>query len=559
MCDLGALDNLIANTAYLEARKSGDGAGGSGKKRRCSMVLPGPRGAQCADMRTKVAGTQTYAGLCEEQPVGRRLFRQFAGGVPEYAHAVEFLDEAEQVQLSEDGAREGLAGATVAAFLRADSERSLTFLSAELAAAVASAGGREAEELVRRAREEARLFLVGQPFREFLASPFFDRLLQWKVLERQPVSERSFYEFRTLGKGGFGEVCAIQGKLSGKMYACKKLDKKRLKKKRGEQMALLEKEILESVNSPFVVRLAYAYQTKTHLCLVMSLMNGGDLKYHIYEMGERGLSPARTLFYAAQITCGLQHLHTARIVYRDMKPENVLLDERGHCRLSDLGLAVVLADGQETIRQRAGTNGYMSPEVVLEEPYAFDADWFATGCTVYEMICGRAPFKDYREKVSKEEVRRRTLEDAVVFSHPAFTDQSRDLCTLMLAKKAQERLGCRGPDDDPRRHDFFRTVNFQRLEAGLGDPPFVPDPGIVYAKDVGDIQDFSETKGVELDDKDRGFYARFATGPVPLAWQEEMIEMGLFEEVNDDGATEGDRGDGVNGDVGRKSGVCHLL
>lgn len=142
------------------------------------------------------------------------------------------------------------------------------------------------------------------------------------------------------------------------MYACKKLDKKRLKKKNGEKMALLEKEILEKVNSPFIVTLAYAYQSKTALCLVMSLMNGGDLKYHIYNVGERGLEMDRVIFYSAQITCGILHLHSIKIVYRDMKPENVLLDDNGNCRLSDLGLAVEIKD-DKTITQRVSKSSFV--------------------------------------------------------------------------------------------------------------------------------------------------------------------------------------------------------
>lgn len=124
------------------------------------------------------------------------------------------------------------------------------------------------------------------------------------------------------------------------MYACKKLDKKRLKKKGGEKMALLEKKILEKVNSLFLVNLAYAFDTKTHLCLVMTLMNGGDLKYHIYHTAEHGIEMERIIHYTAQITTGILHLHAMDIAYRDMKPENVLLDSQGQCRLSDLGLAV---------------------------------------------------------------------------------------------------------------------------------------------------------------------------------------------------------------------------
>lgn len=139
------------------------------------------------------------------------------------------------------------------------------------------------------------------------------------------------------------------------MYACKKLDKKRLKKKNGEKMALSEKEILEKVSSPFIVSLAYAFETKSHLCLVMSLMNGGDLKFHIYSVGTRGLDMSRVVFYSAQMTCGVLHLHSLGIVYRDMKPENVLLDDLGNCRLSDLGLAVQIQDDKPVTQRVSGS------------------------------------------------------------------------------------------------------------------------------------------------------------------------------------------------------------
>ena len=111
------------------------------------------------------------------------------------------------------------------------------------------------------------------------------------------------------------------------------------------------------INSRFIVNLAYAFESKDSLCLVLTLMNGGDLKFHIYHlMGE--FKEDRALFYAAEIICGLSHLHVNRIVYRDLKPENILLDDLGHIRISDLGLAVEIPKG-EKIKGRVGTVGYM--------------------------------------------------------------------------------------------------------------------------------------------------------------------------------------------------------
>ncbi|NWH54251.1 RK kinase, partial [Fregata magnificens] len=134
----------------------------------------------------------------------------------------------------------------------------------------------------------------------------------------QAVGAEAFVDFRVLGKGGFGEVCACQRRATGKMYANKRLNKKRLKKRKGYEAALVEKRILARVHSRFIVSLACAFQTKTDLCLVMTLMNGGDLRYHIYNVDEDnpGFPEPRAVFYTAQILLGLEHLHQHRIVYR---------------------------------------------------------------------------------------------------------------------------------------------------------------------------------------------------------------------------------------------------
>ncbi|CAI9540347.1 unnamed protein product [Staurois parvus] len=325
------------------------------------------------------------------------------------------------------------------------------------------------------------------------------------------------------------------------------------RRKMGEKMALLEKEILEKVHSPFIVSLAYAYESKTHLCLVMTIMNGGDLKFHIYNVGEKGLETKRVMFYSAQICCGILHLHSLKILYRDMKPENVLLDDNGNCRLSDLGLAVKVKEGQ-AITTRAGTNGYMAPEILKDENYSYPVDWFAMGCSVYEMVAAQTPFRDPKEKANKDEVKRKTLEDVVTFNHPNFTAEVKDICKLFLLCNI---LSHRSNDDDPRKHSFFSSINFNRLEAGMVDPPFVPDPSVVYAKDIADIADFSEVKGIDFDDKDAKFFKRFSTGAVPISWQQEIIDTGLFDELSDPNRQSSGKYSYSDGE--KKSGVCSII
>ncbi|KAJ8339491.1 hypothetical protein SKAU_G00362770 [Synaphobranchus kaupii] len=315
------------------------------------------------------------------------------------------------------------------------------------------------------------------------------------------------------------------------MYACKKMEKKRIKKRRGEAMALNEKQILERVNSRFVVSLAYAYETKDVLCLVLTIMNGGDLKFHIYNMGTPGFEMERVQFYAAEICCGLEHLHRASIIYRDLKPENILLDDYGHIRISDLGLAIKVRKG-ETVRGRVGTVGYMAPEVINSERYSVSADWWGLGCLIYEMTAGRTPFRMYRERVKREEVEKRVQEDREEYSDK-FSEDTKSICRMLLTKDPKQRLGCRSDGAvGVKAQPFFRTLNFKRLEAGILEPIFVPDPRAVYCNDVLDIDQFSTVKGVDLDQMDSDFYAKFSTGCISIPWQNEMIETECFDELN---------------------------
>jgi G protein-coupled receptor kinase len=269
--------------------------------------------------------------------------------------------------------------------------------------------------------------LYNQPFGEFVDdSIFFKRYLQIKHIEKMSITKDLFRMYRVLGKGGFGEVCACQSRATGRMYACKKLEKKRIKKRKGEQMALNEKQILEKVNSRFIVNLAYAFETKDSLCLILTLMNGGDLKFHIYHlMGE--FKEDRALFYAAEIICGLSHLHNQNIVYRDLKPENILLDDFGHIRISDLGLAVEIPLG-EKIKGKVGTVGYMAPEVIKGDYYSFSPDLWALGCLIFEMIEGQSPFRHRKEKAKREDIDKRAKESKELYSGK-FSPLVRDLCS----------------------------------------------------------------------------------------------------------------------------------
>ncbi|XP_066140405.1 G protein-coupled receptor kinase 2 [Euwallacea fornicatus] len=527
------LENIVANTVYLKAREGGSD-NNKGKSKKWKKILQFPHISQCLELINKLDVRYEY--VIEQQPIGKALFGEWCElkGI-DYHRCFLLLNLAAQYEVETDDQRHELVSVIKQflenpehrkAMLISDSER--LFIEGE------QLDNGPNKDLFYSLVQSVRTFLAGEPFKEFTKSMFFHRYLQWKWLESQPVTHKTFRMYRVLGKGGFGEVCACQVRATGKMYACKKLEKKRIKKRKGEAMVLIEKQILEKINSRFVVNLTYAYETKDALCLVLTIMSGGDLKFHIYNMGsEPGLDINRTRFYAAEVVCGLEHLHKQGIVYRDCKPENILLDDHGHVRISDLGLAIVLPEG-ESVRGRVGTVGYMAPEVIDNERYSFSPDWFSFGCLVYEMLEGQAPFRARREKVKREEVDRRVKLEPERYSNK-FSEDSKLFCQQLLTKIAADRLGGKSDRHGARlvkQHPFFQSINWRRLEAGVVDPPFVPDPHAVYAKDVLDIEQFSTVKGVNIDENDSTFYSKFNTGCVSIPWQTEIIETDSYRQLN---------------------------
>ena len=198
-------------------------------------------------------------------------------------------------------------------------------------------------------------------FSDFQKSYQWSKYFEYMSYSEKSLNENDFTLFRVLGRGGFGMVIGCKRCQTGKLYAMKVLNKQRVKFKKAEQLCLNERNILTIIDSPFIVCIKYSFVTKDDLYLILDLMTGGDLGYHLTRKGR--FTSTETRYYAARILLGIKALHDQSIVYRDLKPENILMDENGRTKISDLGLACKI--GQSGfITGTCGTWGYWAPEML---------------------------------------------------------------------------------------------------------------------------------------------------------------------------------------------------
>ncbi|CAH8827376.1 unnamed protein product [Trichobilharzia szidati] len=375
--------------------------------------------------------------------------------------------------------------------------------------------------------------LRGDVFENFLRSQKFTRFCQWKNLELNiNLTTNDFSVHRIIGRGGFGEVYGCRKADTGKMYAMKCLDKKRIKMKGGETLALNERVMLSLVSTgdgcPFIVCMTYAFQTPEKLCFILDLMNGGDLHYHLTQ--HNIFSESEVRFYAAEVILGLEHMHNRFVVYRDLKPANILLDEYGHVRISDLGLACDFS--RRKPHASVGTHGYMAPEVLQKGcPYDSSADWFSLGCMLYKLLRGHSPFRHHKTK-DKHEIDRMTMTMSLDIPD-GMSCEMRSLLEGLLARDVCNRLGCMGRGSlEVREHPFFKGIDWQQVYLQKYPPPLIPPRGEVNAADAFDIGSFDEedTKGIKLTEADQALYQNFSL-VVSERWQLEIAET-VFDFVN---------------------------
>ena len=278
-----------------------------------------------------------------------------------------------------------------------------------------------------------------------------------------------FDRLKLIGKGSFGEVFLVKLKSNNKIYAMKILDKEKIKTYDQEEHTKSERDLMVKINCPFIVDIKYAFQDKQNLYMVTEFMQGGEMFFHLFK--EKRFKNEKAKFYLVEIILAIEFLHKNKMMYRDLKPENVLLDKTGHIKITDFGLSKILSSENEKTYTICGTPQYLAPEILSSEGYDNAVDWWSLGCLMYKMLIGIDAFK-----FSKNHSLSPEMYEIEIFIPDYVTKEANDLIRKLLVINPKKRLGS-GPGgaDKIKNHSYFKDIDWKKAWNKELTPPFIPD------------------------------------------------------------------------------------
>ncbi|KAJ9667326.1 Serine/threonine kinase [Coniosporium apollinis] len=287
------------------------------------------------------------------------------------------------------------------------------------------------------------------------------------VVFTDEVNLNHFRLLRVVGKGAFGKVRIVERKDTGLTFALKYIRKDEVVRSESVRNIIRERRMLEHLNHPFLCNLRYSFQDIEYLYIVVDLMNGGDLRFHI---SRKTFTEEAVRFWIAQLGCVLRYIHKQGIVHRDVKPDNVLLDSDGHVHLADFNVASDFVPSKP-LTSKSGTLAYLAPEVYEGKGYSCEVDWWSLGVLFYECIYNKRPFDGNTHEALAAKISKGEPQFPV--TSPPVTMPCLHAISSLLEKDRSRRIGAIGFDtftDNP----FFRPINFEALERKEIEPIFKP-------------------------------------------------------------------------------------
>ena len=283
---------------------------------------------------------------------------------------------------------------------------------------------------------------------------------------------RNLFDFIfVIGKGGFGKVWRVRYKKTQEIFALKEMSKKKILDKKSEYSINNERVFLSKLRHPFLVNMHYAFQDKDNLYLVIDILNGGDLRFHCSRY--RKFSEEQTRFFIACMVHALSYVHENNVIHRDVKPENLILDDKGYVHLTDFGIAK--ENKGDNSSETSGTPGYMSPEVILGIGHSFSVDYYAIGVIGFEFMTGKRPYIGKTRREIKEQMFKKQARINKNKLEKEWSLDSMDFINRLIERKPELRLGSKSGIKELKDHFWLRYYPWNELEKKSLPGPFIPE------------------------------------------------------------------------------------
>jgi serine/threonine protein kinase len=293
-------------------------------------------------------------------------------------------------------------------------------------------------------------------------------------------------DLAVLGSGTFGRVSLVEDKKSKQLYALKAMLKSEIVAHKQQKNVINEKNVMMCCNHPFILRLYQTFKDNRRLYMLLEFIQGGELFSVLHTNTSDGVPDSSAKFYAAGVILAIAYLHSKEIAYRDMKPENCLIDKFGYPKLVDFGFAKIINGKSYTL---CGTPEYLAPELVLGRGHNKSVDYWAFGILIYEMQAGYSPFAD-NQSMDQVVICRNIVNCKLSFPRN-FNADCKDLTIKLIAKEIHTRLGnLKGGTDDIKNHAWFKSLNFDNYMARGIAAPWIPK-----VKSNNDISNFDPIGG----------------------------------------------------------------